>query len=240
MHRKLLILAAIFVGAHIAQAMILGLTPVGTLVANLLEVSASALAAAMCFGAARLARGMARPFWTLFGCGMATWGVADLGWMYYELVLHTQPAPGSAVRFLFSVQGIFLAMVLFLDQDKDSSEFDPEFLLDFTQIAIVFFFLYLGLYYLPSQDALASSEVSRRLWVEFGEVGTILALACFQIAHARAKHIRELYIGFAIYVSIFIAGMALSEYRQAVHGSAWKAVSIRAWSAACRTASRTG
>ena len=75
----------------------------------------------MCFGASRRARGMARPFWALVACGMAAWGVANLGWMYYELVLHTKPAPGSAVRFFFSVQGIFFAMVLFLDQDKDSA-----------------------------------------------------------------------------------------------------------------------
>ena len=61
MHRKLLILVVIFVGAHIAQATILGLTPTGTLVANLLEISASALAAAMCFGAARRAHGNGPP-----------------------------------------------------------------------------------------------------------------------------------------------------------------------------------
>src|SRR5690348_5626547 len=177
MQRKLLILAALLVAAHLGQALLLGPTPTGTLLANLLEVSASALAAAACLGAARRARGMARPFWTLVGCGMAVWGVADLGWMYYELVLHSAPGPGSAVRFLFSVQAIFFAMVLFLDQEKDSSEFEPEFLLDFTQIAIVFFFVYLGLYYLPSAELAPASGATRRLWVEFGEVGTILVLA---------------------------------------------------------------
>src|SRR5271155_833033 len=117
MPRKLLILAATLVGAHLAQALILGVSPAGTLIANLLEVSASAFAAAMCFGASRRARGMARPFWTLVGCGLAAWGVANLGWMYYELAQHTSPAPGSAVQFLFSVDGIFLAMVMFLDQE---------------------------------------------------------------------------------------------------------------------------
>ena len=184
MPRRLLIVAATIVGAHLAQALLLGPTPAGNLLANLLEVSASVLAAVMCFGAGRRAKGMAHPFWTLVGCGMAIWGVANLGWMYYELVLHAEPFPGSAVRFLFNVQGIFFAMVLFLDQDKDSSEFEPEILLDFTQIAIVFFFLYLGLYYLSSQDIQQQNVTERRLWVEFGEVGTILALACFQ-SHSR-------------------------------------------------------
>jgi PAS domain S-box-containing protein len=219
MPRKLLILAATLVGAHLAQAMILGVSPIGTFIANLLEVSASALAAVMCFGASRRARGMARPFWTLIACAMAAWGVANLGWMYYELVLHTQPAPGSAVRFLFNAQGIFFAMVLFLDQEKDSSEFEPAFLLDFTQIAIVFFFLYLGLYYLPPFQIEQQGGLARRLWVEFGELGTILSLACFQALRAPADHIRKLYAGFAIYFSLLIAGMALSEYHQAVHGT---------------------
>ncbi|MGC2529511.1 MAG: PAS domain S-box protein [Candidatus Acidiferrum sp.] len=219
MSRRLLILAATIVGAHLAQALLLGPTPVGNLLANLVEVGASALAAVMCFNAARRARGMARPFWTLVGCGMAIWGVANLGWTYYELVLHSEPAPGSAVRFMFNVQGIFFAMVLFLDPEKDSSGFEPEFLLDFTQIAIVFFFLYLSLYYLSSQAVQQHDVTVRRLWVEFGEVGTILALACFQMMRARTKRVRELYGGFAIYLAVFIAGMAVAEYGQAVRRS---------------------
>ncbi|HEY2547367.1 MAG TPA: PAS domain S-box protein [Candidatus Acidoferrum sp.] len=219
MPRKLLILAATIVGAHLAQAFFLGVSPLGILIANLLEVVASALAAAMCLGASRRSFGMARPFWTLLACAMAIWGVANVGWMYYELVLHTSPGPGSGVRFLFTVQGVFFAMVLFLDQEEDSSEFEPEFLLDFAQIAIVFFFLYLGLYYVPSQEAPQRTALVRRLWVEFGEVGTILALACFQIVRARAQHIRRLYAGFAIYLSLFTAGMAIADYHEAVHGT---------------------
>lgn len=219
MSRRVLILAAAIVGAHVAQAVTLGPTPAGSLIANLLEVGASVLAAVMCFGAASRGQGMARPFWTLIGCAMAIWGVANLGWTYYEVVLHTEPFPGSTVRFMFNVQGVFFAMVLFLDQEKDSSEFEPEFLLDFTQIAIVFFFLYLSLYYLSSQAVRQHDVTVRRLWVEFGELGTILALACFQMMRARTKRIRVLYAGFAIYLSVFIAGMAVAEYGQAVRGA---------------------
>jgi PAS domain S-box-containing protein len=219
MPRKFLILAATIVAAHVAQALILGVSPAGTLLANLLEVSASVLAAVMCFGAARRARGMARPFWALVACGMAIWGVANIGWTLHELILHTTPAPSSPLRFLFNVQGIFFAMVLFLDQEKDSSEFAPEILLDFTQIAIVFFFLYLGLYHLSAQEVGQQSVTVRRLWVEFGEVGAILALACFQAIRAQSAGVRQLYSGFAIYLSLFIAGMAVAEYGQAVHGA---------------------
>jgi PAS domain S-box-containing protein len=231
MPRKLLILAAMIVCAHFAQALILGVSPAGNLVANLLETLASALAAVMCFGAFRRARGMARPFWALVGCGMVVWSVANVGWTLYEVVLHTTPAPGSPIRFLFHVQGIFFAIVLFLDQEKDSSEFEPEILLDFTQIAIVFFFLYLGLYNLSSREVQQPTVTARRLWVEFGEVGTILALACFQIIRTPGTRIRRLYSGFAIYLFLFIAGMALAEYGQTVRGLATGTLFDLGWTA---------
>src|SRR5579862_4045240 len=99
MPRKLLILAATIVAAHVLQALVLGVSPVGVLVGNLLEVAASVLAAVVCFGAARRARGMARPFWALLACGMGVWGAANTAWMFYELVLHTAPEPGSPLRF---------------------------------------------------------------------------------------------------------------------------------------------
>jgi len=216
MPRKLLILAATIVGAHLVEALTLGVSPSGTLIANLLEISASILAAVMSFGASRRARGLARPFWTLVGCGMAAWGVANLGWMYYELALHTKPAADSAVRFFFSVPGIFFAMVGFLDQEKDSARFEPEFLLDFAQITIVFFFVFLGLYYVPSPHVQQQSAAERQLFMEFGEDIAIIALACFQVARARTPHIRSLYIGFAVYFSIFTASSALSAFLQSV------------------------
>jgi PAS domain S-box-containing protein len=216
MSRKLLILAATIVGAHLAQALVLGVSPGGTFLANLLEVSASVLAAVICFGASRRARGMARPFWTLVACGMGAWGVANLSWMYYELVLNATPAAGSVVHFFFSVHGIFFAMVLFLDQEKDSARFEPEFLLDFTQITIVFFFVFLGIYYVPSPHLQQPSAAARQIWMEFGEELTILALACFQIARARTTDIRRLYVGFALYYSVFAAGSALAEYHQSI------------------------
>jgi PAS domain S-box-containing protein len=216
MPRKLLILAATIVGAHLAVALTLGVSPSGTLLANLLEISASVLAAVMSFGASRRARGMARPFWTLVGCGMAAWGVANLGWMYYELVLHTKPAAGSAVQFLFSLHALFFAMVLFLDQEKDSERLEPEFFLDFAQIGIVFFFVFLGFYYLPSAHLQQQGAATRQVWMELCEEIAIIALASLQIARAHTAHIRNLYVGLALYYSIFAAGSAVAEYHQSI------------------------
>jgi len=231
MQRKLIILSATIVGAHVADALLLGVSPAATFIANLLQVSASALAAIMCLGAARRARGMARPFWALLACGMAIWGVANTAWMFHELILHTKPAPSSPILFLFHMQGIFFAMVLFLDQEKDSSELGPEILLDFTQIAIVFFFLYLGLYHLSLQEVQQKSITLRRIWVEFGEVSSLLALAYFQVIRARAPRFRQLYSGFAIYLSIFIAGMAIAEYGQGILAGPTSTVFDLGWTA---------
>src|SRR5580700_10350327 len=216
MSRKLFILAATIVGAHLAEALILGVSPAGTFLANLLEVSASVLAAVMCFGASRRGRGMARPFWVLLGCGMAAWGVANLGWMYHELILHSKPATGSAVQFVFSLHAVFFAMALFLNQEKDSARFEPEFLLDFTQVAIVFFFVFLGVYYVPSAHLQQQSAATRQLWMEFGEEFAVIALACIQIVRSRTPQIRSLYVGFALYYSIFTASSGLAEYHQSI------------------------
>ena len=150
MPRKSLILAAVVVALHLLEAATLGTTPTGSLIANLLQVSASGFAAAMAFGAFRRGRGMSKPFWLLVGAGLAMWGLANLGWTYDEVVLHIEPPTTSVVRFLFGMEIVVLAMVLLLDQDKDSARIDVESALDFIQIGIVFFFIYVDFYYLPA------------------------------------------------------------------------------------------
>src|SRR5437899_12565079 len=151
MLRKPLILAAIIVALHLCEAATLGTTTTGSLLANFLEIFACGFAAAMAFGAFRRGRGLSRPFWLIFGTGMAMWGAANLGWMYYEVVLHTERPSTSVVRSLFGLESVLFAMILFLDQDKDLPRSDAESALDFVQVAIVFFFIYLEFYYLPAR-----------------------------------------------------------------------------------------
>src|SRR5712692_5335718 len=95
MPRKLTIFALVIIVLHIFSAAILGPSPAGTLIGNSLQIMACALAVAMTFAASRRGRGLTRPFWLLVGCGLAVWGVANLGWMYYELALHREPPTGS-------------------------------------------------------------------------------------------------------------------------------------------------
>src|SRR5260370_1225663 len=99
MPRKPIILAAVIVALHLCEAATLGTTTAGSFLANLLEIFACGFAALMAFGASRRGRGLSRPFSLIVGAGIAMWGVANLGWMYYEVVLHTGPSTTCARRW---------------------------------------------------------------------------------------------------------------------------------------------
>jgi PAS domain S-box-containing protein len=216
MFGKLSVVALVIVALHIAAVLTLGTSPAGSLVGNLLQVTACGVAAGMSFAASRRAWGLCRPFWLFVGCGLAIWGVANLGWMYYEIVLQAEPPAGSVVRFLFGTQSIFFALAVFLNPDKDSSNLDPESVLDFVQIGIVFFFIYLGFYYLPAHHLDARSAFAREIWVEAGENAALVALALIQAARARVEHVRKLYRGFAAYLAIFTVLACGASYVQLV------------------------
>jgi hypothetical protein len=147
MPRKLAILAFVIVGLNVWVILALGTSSKGSFLTNLLQICSSWLAASLCFLARRRGRGVSRPFWLLVGCSMAAWGVANVGWMYYENFLHTTAPRFSFVRILFDVQGVFYAIALFLDNERDSQDFDWETLLDSVQIGLVFFSVFFGLYY---------------------------------------------------------------------------------------------
>jgi PAS domain S-box-containing protein len=162
---------------------------------------------------------LSRPFWLIVGAGIAMWGVANLGWMYYEVVLHTEPSTTSAVRFLFGLESVLIAMALFLDQDKDSSRVDAESALDFIQIGIVFFFIYLEFYYLPAHRLDDNSAFLREMRVENVEDALLTALAAFQALRARKPRIRRLYGGLALYLLFLTVCAALAQYLQSINSA---------------------
>jgi PAS domain S-box-containing protein len=216
MVRKPLILAAVIVALHLCEAATLGTTTSGSFLANLLEIFACGFAAAMAFGASRRGRGFSRPFWLIFGAGISMWGLANLGWMYYEVVLHSEPPTASAVRFLFGLENVLIAMVLFLDQDKDSPRIDAESALDFIQIGIVFFFIYLEYYYLPAHRLDDYSAFLREMRIENAEDALLTVLAAFQALRARKQQTRKLYGGLALYLLFLTVCAALAQYLQSI------------------------
>jgi hypothetical protein len=141
MPRKLSILALAIIALHIVEVLTLGTSPAGSLLGNLLQMIACFVAVALCVGAARRGTGFTRSFWFLVGAGIGIWGVANLGWTYYEVFLHHEPPELSFVRFLFDTQEALFAMAILLDQDHESEKLDFGFVLDAVQIVLVFLFI---------------------------------------------------------------------------------------------------
>jgi len=148
--RSLALVALAVVIGHVFSVVFLGTSAVGSLLGNTFQIFSSFLAAGMCFRAARKSPGFSQSFWTLVGFGMGMWGFADLGWTYYEVILRSEPQPGSLIRFLFDTQGMFFVMAIFLNQEKTDSRVEFEEALDFIQVGILFFLIYFGMYYLPA------------------------------------------------------------------------------------------
>src|SRR6266436_5951999 len=229
MFRKLLVLALAVVALHVVTVLTLGTSAAGSLAGNLLQITSCGLAVAAAFFASRRARGLSRRFWLLVGCGLAAWGVANAGWMYYEIALRMEPPTGSAVRFLFGTQSIFFALAVFLNQDKDASTLDPESVLDFLQIAIVFFFIFIGFYYIPSHHLDARTAYIREVWMETGEDVTLVALAVVQAMRARSSQIRKLYQGFAVYLLVYTVCAGIADYVQTIKSTPTGTWSDLAW-----------
>jgi two-component system, cell cycle sensor histidine kinase and response regulator CckA len=219
MFRKLLVAAFVIVALHVTEVLSLGTSLTGSLIGNLLQITACGLAIAAVFSASRRATGLSRRFWLLVGCGVAIWGVANLGWMYYEIALRTEPPTGSVVRFLFGTQSIFFALAVFLNQDKDSSTLDLDSVLDFVQIGIVFFFIFIGFYYIPSHHLDARTAYIREVWMESGEDVALVLLAAAQAMRARSSQIRRLYQGLAVYLLAYTACAGIADYVQTIRVS---------------------
>jgi PAS domain S-box-containing protein len=216
MPRKPLILALVIIALHIVVVLAWGTSATGSFLGNSLQILACGMATALAFGAMRRGNGLTKPFWLLVACGVAVWGIANLGWMYYEIIQHTEPPSGSAVRFLFGTQVIFFAMALLLDQEKDSPTLDAESLLDFVQIGIVFFFIFLGFYYLPAHHMDAHRAYIREILLETCEDVALIGLAVVQVVRARTPGLRRLYVGFAAYLAFFTVSAGISNYAQSL------------------------
>ena len=222
--RWLTLIALAVLVCHVLTIVLFGTSTAGSLTSNGLQIFSSLVAAALCLRASRKTTGFARSFWTLIGFAMAMWGVADLGWSYYEVVLHSEPPPGSMIRFLFDTHGMFFVMAIFLDQEKSSSDIDVEEALDFIQIGILFFFVYFGMYYLPAY-ALDNAGALHRETVVTGWMSVgVIALGLVQWRRARLPEARRLYGGLVIYFlfyALFGTGAELLQVQQETPTGTW-------------------
>src|SRR4029077_9888811 len=161
-------------------------------------------------------RGLSRQFWLLVGMGMATWGVANVGLTYYENWLHIATPRFSIVHILFDVQGVFYAIALFLDKDRDSPVFDLETLLDSVQIGLVFFSLFFCLYYMQLlQGTRPQANELAVTWIFVAINLTLTGVAAIQSLSAQTKRMRSLYGGLALYLLFYTIVSGIAESPQA-------------------------
>jgi two-component system cell cycle sensor histidine kinase/response regulator CckA len=201
--RSLAVVALCVVTLHVVTVVFFGMSLLGSLLGNALQIFASFLAAAMCFRAARRATGFGRSFWVLVGFGMGVWGLADFGWTYYELFLHREPPPGSLIRFLFDTHGMFFVMAIFLNQDKEDSRVDVPEVLDFLQIGILFFLVYFGAYYLPAINLGYREALEREFQVMTVGTAGIFLLALLQWRRSATREAQTLFGGLASYILVY-------------------------------------
>jgi len=217
--RRLIIVSAVFVVLHVTIRLTLGPSALGSFLGNLLQVAASGIAAAMAIGAARRGQGLSRSLWLLVGFGWATWGIANVGWMLHGVALGTEPPPLSYVRFLFDIEGAFFAMALFLDDERDSTHLDLSTLLDFLQIGIIYFLIYLVMYYVPLLKMDRQAALLREQELMLIENGSLVVLSFVRAGLARTVETRTLYRRLAIFLAIYSSTAQLAEYLQYLHQS---------------------
>jgi PAS domain S-box-containing protein len=213
--RSLAVVALAVASCHVLTVVYLGTSPAGSLAGNSLQIFCSFLAATMCFRAARKSPAFSQSFWTLVGFGMGMWGVADLGWTYYETILRIEPPTGSLIRFLYDTHGMFFVMAIFLNQDKADSRVESEELLDFIQVGILFFLIYFGMYYLPAQSVPQQTAFVREIYMSIWGDGGIILLAVLQWRRARFPQVRRLFGGLALYQLVYSVGELITDVAQA-------------------------
>jgi len=224
MPRKLLIISVVTVALQLIQEVFIGVNPLGSLIANSLQIFSAVLAFVMCVRASRRGKGFTRPFWLMVGCSLLAWAIANLGWVYYESYLNRVPPENSIFPFLINTRSLFLAMALLLDQTEDLSKFDFTSFLDFVQLVIIFALIYLGWFYVPSLRESPQIAALRSAQVEIGEDMVVLGLALMQAVRARTARIRSLYLNFILYFALLTVGSIVTDYEQMVrevHTGTW-------------------
>src|SRR5260221_2538601 len=211
--------SAVFVVLHVTIPLTLGPSLIGSFLGNVLQVAGSGIAAAMAIGAARRGQGLNKSLWLLVGFGWATWGIANVGWMFHELALGAEPPPLSFIRFLFNIRGAFFAMALFLDDERDSTKLDLATILDFLQIGIIYCLIYLGAYLVPSLTMDHKGVLVREQELMFFQNGTLVALAFLRAGIARSSETKTLYRRFAIFLAVYLSAAQGAQYLQYLHES---------------------
>lgn len=149
---RALIAAPVLIGAlHLASVLILGTSPEGSLVSNLLQAAAGIMAAFMSFRASRHSTGFARRFWTLTAAAFVIWTAGQATYVYHENWMGERVPQPSWAHFLFRLYGAPLVMALLIghEEEEDLRGHNWQRILDAAQVGILFLLFYFDLYFVP-------------------------------------------------------------------------------------------
>jgi PAS domain S-box-containing protein len=207
------------VGIVAVHALVLGLlgrTPPGPLLSNLLQLAASLLAMGTCFAVATRGRGFTRAVWRLCATALAVWSLAQASWTLTENVLHAAVAEPSATHLLFRLWGAPLIVALLLDEEDAAAVSPPDWarVLDFAQIGIVFLFFYFDVYFVPPEAgrSLASLQVASFLDISDVENWLIVIAYGLRTALARTPEARRAFGRILLYVAAYAAASTTYNY----------------------------
>ena len=192
----------LFVGAlllllqTVAIAVFKDRTP-GPLLSNLFQFTLGLLVAHSAFGAARRSHPFGRTFWNLAGAAFTIWCAGQALGTYYGTFLNLPTQGFWYVDVIYTAWPAPLVMCLFLDPNVEQGGLNPEWLLDFSQVGIVFVLIYI---YLSNA---ASHSAHSDTWILSISTDSLLTVSFLIRALVARKHpSRFLYWGIAAYRAV--------------------------------------
>jgi len=143
------------------------------------------------------------------------WGIANLGWMYYEVVLHSEPPSASVVRFLFGLEKRVVRHGL-VSGPRQGFTADRRGILFGLHPGRDRFLFYLSRILLSAGSSLGRLlRILREMRVENLE-DVFLTGGCRQSAALAKTAPRKLYGGLALYLLLLTVCAATAQYLQSV------------------------
>jgi PAS domain S-box-containing protein len=209
MARKVILFAGLVVGLQLVQIVALGPSAAGGLVSDLLQIAASVAAAAGCFGAARRARGVSRPFWLLFGAAMVGQLASNVVWTWYQDWQHVAAIGQVVPRIAVLLRTLFLTMLVFRDPDEE--HLDVGSAVDFVQLSIIYALSILVVDY--GAEALVSpTGVSSGTWMAMLPRIVLLAVALMRVGRVERVRDGNLHRAFLLYLAWYLLGEGPVDY----------------------------
>src|SRR5260221_6955201 len=111
------------------------------------------------------------------------------------------------------------AMAFCMEDERDSTKLDLATILDFLQIGIIYFLIYVGAYFVPSLSMDYKGALLREQELMLFQNGALIALAFLRAGIARSSETKTLYRRFAIFLAVYFSTAQVAQYLQYLHES---------------------